>query len=364
LHSPNHLSVGSPAFTDLCENLPRLPAWFDFSLDVAGQTLISGRQLKTIALVGGGGKGAGQKWGESLTGPAPEVLATAGRSEGGTELLRVSIHLVSPQMLFVRQRTRSYLFGFLITASVVAALIGFVSARRAFVRQQQLGEMKSNFVSSVSHELRAPIASVRLLAESLERGKIAEPAKQNEYFRFIVQECRRLSSLIENVLDFARIEQGRKTYHFSEADIAALVADTLRLLAPAAARRGQKFASEVEPLSPLCDGISIQQALVNLVDNALKFSPPNSTVTVRAAKRSGQEWELSVRDEGPGVPRHEREKIFERFYRVGSELTRETQGAGIGLSIVKHIAEGHGGRVTVDGSTFTLVLPCAPPTDT
>ena len=105
-------------------------------------------------------------------------------------------------------------------------MAGLVTARRAFHRQFQLNEMKSNFVSSVSHELRAPIASVRLMAESLERGKILETSKQKEYFGFIVQECRRLSSLIENVLDFSRIEQGRKQYEFEPTDLVALVGNT------------------------------------------------------------------------------------------------------------------------------------------
>src|SRR6185295_16263192 len=122
-----------------------------------------------------------------------------------------------------------------IVASALAAFIGFLAARRAFLRTQQLSEMKSNFVSSVSHELRAPIASVRLMAENLERGKVTDTTKQHDYFRFIVQECRRLSSLIENVLDFARIEQRRKQYELEPTDIEALVAQTVKLMEPAAA---------------------------------------------------------------------------------------------------------------------------------
>src|SRR5262249_11074791 len=159
-----------------------------------------------------------------------------------------------------------------IAISIVSALVGLVTAWRLFVRQQQLSEMKSNFVSSVSHELRAPIASVRLMAESLGRGKIQESQKQHEYFGFIVQECRRLSALIENVLDFSRIEQGRKQYEFEPIDLVALTRETTRSMEPYAAEKGVQLKVEIGGLTPLgsgieaeLDGRAIQQALVNLI---------------------------------------------------------------------------------------------------
>src|SRR6185436_16910902 len=135
-------------------------------------------------------------------------------------------------------------------------------------------EMKSNFVSSVSHELRAPIASVRLMAESLDRGKIQEAQKQGEYFRFIVEECRRLSSLIENVLDFSRIEQGRKQYEFEPTDLAALTRETVRGMEPYAAEKGVRLNLEcgMQSAELIVDGRAIQQAIVNLIDNAIKHS--------------------------------------------------------------------------------------------
>src|SRR4029079_16163907 len=114
--------------------------------------------------------------------------------------------------------------------AAAAALLGLMSSWRTFHRQQQLGELKSNFVSSVSHELRAPIASVRLMAESLERGRISGSVKQQEYYQFILQECRRLSSLVENVLHFSRIEQGRKEYEFEPTDLIELVRETVKLM--------------------------------------------------------------------------------------------------------------------------------------
>jgi signal transduction histidine kinase len=257
----------------------------------------------------------------------------------------------------------------MILAATLAALAGLALARRAFFQQLRLNEMKSNFVSSVSHELRAPIASVRLMAENLERGKIPEARRQGEYFHFIVQECRRLSSLIENVLDFSRIEQGRKEYEFEPSDVIALARTTVKLLEPYAAEKGVKLeTSGLEPgaanIELNVDGRALQQALVNLIDNAIKHSPKGEAVTVGMERRDGpaKAVHLYVADHGPGIAKEEHEKIFERFYRCGSELRRQTQGVGIGLSVVRHVVAAHGGRVLLQselghGSRFTIELP-------
>ena len=225
------------------------------------------------------------------------------------------------------------------------------------------------------------------MAESLERGKIQEVHKQNDYFRFIGQECRRLSALIENVLDFSRIEQGRKQYELEPTDLIALTRQTVNLMETYAAEKQVTLKLDLANLQPsTCnlelslDGRAIQQALVNLIDNAIKHSPKGEAITVgleppilhpppssidRPASRIESPASaicLWVEDHGDGIPAEEQEKIFERFYRRGSELRRETQGVGIGLSIVKHIVEAHGGKVLVasevgKGSRFTIELP-------
>jgi signal transduction histidine kinase len=299
--------------------------------------------------------------------PSGAVLASAAHAENGRELLKVSLHLTKPELLYARQKQRVIWFGLLIIVSTAAAIIGLISAWRSFQKQERLAELKDNFVSSVSHELRAPIASVRLMAEGLERGRVNDPAKVREYHHFIVQECQRLSALIQNVLDFSRIDQGRKQYEFEVADAVRLVEETVKAMEPSAMERQIRlcFSPATSAINAVIDARAIQQALVNLIDNAVKHSSPGSEVAVGVITRNSATppvLEIAVEDRGEGIAKSEHERIFERFYRVGSELRRQTPGAGIGLSIVKHIVDAHGGRVRVEsepgkGSRFTIEIP-------
>jgi signal transduction histidine kinase len=390
-HSESDLGL---RIKELAAGEKHMPEYFGIGVEVAGRKIRAfapDLHLWTFSYAGGGKSSAREvRW--PLDALATNVLATSVQPE---QLLKVNVYLTSPDKLYQRQGARTFWFGSLVAVSAAAALIGLLAAWRAFRQQQELSEMKSNFVSSVSHELRAPIASVRLMAENLESDKIQEPRKQKEYFGFIVQECRRLSALIENVLDFSRIEQGRKQYEFEPTDILALVQTTAKLMEPNAAEKGVSLKVETSLAAPEhgeggniqhpttniemeIDGRAIQQALVNLMDNAIKHSPKGETVMVEIKSSAGvspvaEETTtagtavlLSVSDHGPGIPPEEHEKIFERFYRRGSELRRETQGVGIGLSIVKHIVEAHGGRVRVQsavgqGSRFIIELPTQRP---
>ena len=278
-------------------------------------------------------------------------------------LINVRAELADPDKLYAPLRSEIGRAAGLIGAATLAAGSGLWLSRRALHREQRLHSLKSQFVASVSHELRAPIGSVRLMAEALSSGTVEGEAART-FHCLLAQEGVRLSALIENVLDFARIESGRKSYQFEETDLPALLRDTIALLEPRAAPRGISLRLECAPLSqvPEVDAPAIQQAVMNLLDNALKFSPDHGVITVTLTNYGPAGWRLAIADEGPGIPPAEHKRIFERFHRLGNELRRETQGAGIGLSLVQHIAQSHHGTITVKnltpkGTEFTLHFP-------
>ena len=300
----------------------------------------------------------------------PEILVP---ESGVTEGLLLASHrgkrfemqavLVNEGLLLAPyHRRQGWTLG-MIGLATLTSLMGLVLTQRALRRERRLSEMKSQFVASVSHELRAPVASMRLMAEALESGKVSERGKAKSFHRLMASESARLASMVENVLDFARIEQDRKSYVMAETDVEGLAEDAVALLRPQAEAKEITLRTTFEKLSflPEIDGLAIQQALVNLIDNAIKFSPKDSSVTV-TLRASEDGWLLSVSDEGPGIAARDHSRVFERFTRLENELRRETQGAGIGLSLVQHVADGHGGRVSLEsfpgkGSTFTLHFP-------
>jgi signal transduction histidine kinase len=280
------------------------------------------------------------------------------------EPLSIAAILANPDDLFAEQRQQTIWLAALLGIALLAVLGAFLAMQRALITERQLNQQKSDFVASVSHELRTPVSSMRLMLENLESGAVETDSARRNYLQLLGSECHRLSALIENVLDFARIEHDRKIYHMAEADVAAMIHDAVELMQPHAAQRRQKLIANVEPIEPApqIDALALQQAVINLIDNAMKFSPPDTSITVSTRRRDERTWQLCVADQGPGIPESEHARIFERFYRIGNELRRETQGAGIGLAIVKHTVDAHGGRIEVDsqpgqGATFVLILP-------
>jgi signal transduction histidine kinase len=245
---------------------------------------------------------------------------------------------------------------------------GLVLTKHVVSKEMALARLKSDFVSNVSHELRTPLALIRLYAETLELGRITTKEKKQEYYRIIRKESERLTALINNILDFSRIEAGRKEYEFRQTDIADLVRNTLDSYRYQIEQQGFAFEESIDPdLPPVrIDREAIARALVNLVNNALKYSDHEKFLGVKLYRANGS-VKLEVVDHGIGITRREQSKIFEKFYRTGDPLVHNTKGSGLGLSLVRHITQAHGGEIAVEstpgkGSKFTLSLPLAPAT--
>jgi signal transduction histidine kinase len=264
---------------------------------------------------------------------------------------------------FASNMALSVLLALLLTGGVALAL-------RAASRAMRLSEMKSDFVSNVSHELRTPLASIRMFAELLSLGRAPSLDKAKEYGEYIDAESRRLSRLIDNILDFARIESGRKTYQLARGDLTEVVAAVVRTFEVRLRQAGFTLTftppANALPLLDL-DPDAIGQALHNLLDNAVKYSGDSRAIEVSVAQDQ-EEAVVAVRDHGIGIPRSEQLKIFERFHRVSTGLVHDVKGSGLGLAIVRHIVEAHRGRLQLvsspgEGSTFTMRLPLRPAAD-
>jgi signal transduction histidine kinase len=259
-------------------------------------------------------------------------------------------------------------YNYLVLTALSLLMIGGIwLTYRNVSREMTLAKLKSDFVANVSHELRTPLALIRLYAETLELGRLSAKEKYQEYFRIIREESERLTALINNILDFSRIEAGRKEYEFKETDLAELVRSTLESYRFQIQQNGFAFeeniSADIPPVN--VDREAIARSLLNLVNNALKYSKDDKYIGVSLYRSNGS-VNLEVRDHGIGIPAHEQEKIFEKFYRCGDPLVHNVKGSGLGLSLVRHIARAHGGDVSVEshpqkGSKFTIALPLAFP---
>jgi len=246
---------------------------------------------------------------------------------------------------------------------LLAVALGLASLWRSAGAQIRLAQKKDDFISAVSHELRTPLTSIRMYSEMLEKNWVKSEDKLTEYYRNMRQESERLSRLIENVLDFSRIQRGRKKYTFKAGDINKCIADVVEMMRPYAAQRSFSIKTEFGRVGQMAfDGDAVTQIAVNLLDNAVKYArdAEDKTITVRTG--SDERFILiEVEDHGPGVPHRQRKKIFEQFYRSGAEATRETAGTGLGLALVKKFAQAHSGFVEIintkpTGTIFRVAL--------
>ena len=299
---------------------------------------------------------------------AREPIDTAQRvasARAGDVLPGWQVALYQPRGSAPHQAVRRQIMLFSLALGILLIVIvaGSVTTYRLMRRESEVARLKADFVANVSHDLKTPLSVIRMFGETLEMGRVSDPAIRQDYYRVITRESERLSRLIDNVLDFSRIEGGRRTYERAPAPVEPLVRASLEPFAYPLAQSGFKVEVDVAADLPdiTIDAAAIGQALANLVDNAIKYSTERKTLRVRA-ERVGDDVHLSVEDEGIGIPATEHARIFEKFYRVGRSETQGRRGSGVGLALVRHVAEAHGGRVTVEsrpgqGSRFTIVLP-------
>ncbi len=245
----------------------------------------------------------------------------------------------------------------------VAMGLGVFLFAGAAAREVRVAELKSNFVASVSHDLKTPLALIQLFAETLELGRVRTPERAQEYYRIINGESKKLTRLIENILDFSRMEAGLRPYRMEPADLAESVKKVMSRMEAQFEQGHFTVSTNVEADLPriLADEGAAEQAIENLLNNAMKYSGEAKNIEVNAKRVNGH-IVVSVTDHGIGISRREQGRIFRKFYRVQQELSGGPQGTGLGLAIVDHTMRGHGGFVRVDsepdnGSTFSLHFP-------
>jgi signal transduction histidine kinase len=292
----------------------------------------------------------------------PEYLVTTGFSQQFTGW---KVALFDPDVKSIEQLTgkEKQLYMILFIGIILVMLIGIILMIRAVIHESEISRMKSEFVSNVSHELKTPLALIRMFGETLDSGIVNEEKDKQKFYSIIKKESERLTHLINNVLDFSRMDAGVKEYNFQEADLVEVVRGSLEAYKFQISDNGFQIEIELpdEPLILKIDKDSISQVLLNLLNNAVKYSDEEKHILVKVQKDSTSA-SISIADRGVGIPKDELKKIFDKFYRVSTARTKETRGSGLGLTLAKHIVEAHGGTIEVEsevgkGSIFTVRIP-------
>jgi len=284
---------------------------------------------------------------------------------------RVQVTPLNVDELRAQAETERLLGVLLIPVSTVIIAVGLGVVWLSMRAERRASQLKSDFIANVSHELKTPLSLIRMFAELLATGKHKGEGAGREYAGIITRESDRLAHLIDNVLDFARLERGKASYNFAEGRMQEVVERALEVCRFRLEKEKIRLRVEMADDLPLVrmDEDAMTLVLLNLVDNAAKYGGSDTDdvggeVWVKLARVPGG-VALSVRDRGSGISPEDQKRIFERFYRADNARVRNVRGSGIGLSLVKHIAESHGGRVDVEsapgrGSTFTVFVPAAP----
>jgi len=257
---------------------------------------------------------------------------------------------------------KSFYFWTILTL-ILVLVFGVVLVTRTVAHELEILKIKSDFVSSVSHEFKTPLTSIKALTERLLNDKVKNPNKMKQYFSVISQDADRLTRLVQNVLDFSKIEEGKKEYDLSKTNVAEWLNQTIRNFKKESMQRKIKIQTQIPENIPYLkiDKNAMAQAVINLLDNAVKFSPNNSEIEVIVEKQENT-LIIKIKDYGMGIPQKELDKIFDKFYQGTNSIRYSVKGTGLGLTLVKHTVEAHGGKISVEskedrGSTFSVILP-------
>ncbi len=268
-------------------------------------------------------------------------------------------------LLFLEEASLNLLMGILVLALSGATVTGVILVWVFVRREANLSRLQSDFVSKVSHELRTPLTSIRLFTETLALRR-EDPEGQEKCLRALERESSRLQELIDRLLDWGRMESGRREFTVRETNVRSILETALQAFDSVRERRDVALEVKLPPdtLTVRADRFALSDAVVNLLTNAQKYGGHPVRIQVRVEERP-RDVRIIVRDNGAGIPAAEHKRIFQKFYRLDDRLSREREGSGLGLAIVKHVMRAHGGRVELEsspgkGSEFALVLPKNP----
>lgn len=256
-------------------------------------------------------------------------------------------------------RRKMFLLYSLVGFSLLILVLGSVFVLKGISQERNLLSMKANFLSSISHELKTPLTSIRMFSEMMAQGRVQKPEKIAEYSTLIGKEANRLDNLIQAILSYTRMERGQQVFKWEHLDFSDLTTKILESLRQLAKSRGLDWTEEIQPgLFVQGDQTALHSMVQNLVDNAIKYTPPPGRISVELFLEENLVL-FRVSDTGVGIPHTEQKNIFNDFYRVGDEMTRSTKGSGLGLAIVRRAAEAHRATINVQsrpgkGSIFTV----------
>ena len=276
-----------------------------------------------------------------------------------------ALAIVGILVLVFQRATVDITFGVLILAFCVAALVGAIWLAFSLKRAADLSQLQLDFLSKVSHEFKTPLTSIRLFTQTLLEPRPLTDEQRRQCLEMLDHETERLSMMIGRLLDLGRMEAGSMVYHRQPERVGSVVDAALRAFEPIRLQAHVTLATDVpRDLPPiLADRTMLSQALLNLLQNAAKYGGDDRRIDLRCRADDGH-VELAVADHGPGIPRREHRRIFERFYRIDDRLNRKQEGRGLGLAIVSHVVQAHGGSVLVrnlpeGGAEFSIRVPAA-----